>query len=233
MIRLGPIVNGRITNTGCVLCEWMRDRGCQEVALASAYVTNGGLRRLYQSLRTLVQQRGRKCRILTGVKDCFTDPEALAGLARLSKNSSGRLTVKVSRNSRFHAKLYLIQLGKRSVALTGSANITADGMGLDGEFSVEIEGPSTDSIWRRFWRWFEEEFSNAHEVDERFLEVYSGVHKRVSAERAHGIDDRLPALLRAVFRRALHFALHEQLARLTRTARLRHPASGLRQSTNS
>jgi HKD family nuclease len=198
MANVGPITNGKLVNTGRVLSELMDDPACQQAALASAYVTKAGLRRLLASVKRLVQGRGRTIRILTGLKDYFTDPEALAILWHLARKSKGRLVVRVSRNLRFHAKLYLVDLGKWSVTIVGSANLTSEGLATDGELSALIKTMASDKISKRFWAWFDKEFTSARDLDERLIETYRRARKSNRPVQTRIKDKRLLAMLRGI-----------------------------------
>lgn len=196
MHKFGPIVNGKVTTTGGVLSHWMTSAACKHAALASAYVTSAGVKAIIPSLKKAVLKRGISVRLLTGIKDYFSDPAALASLLNLAQRSKGRLAVKLSRNPRFHAKLYLFDLETKTVCITGSANLTSGGMRVDGELSAQIESPKPNPSMGRFWQWFEDEYDRARTLDATLLTAYQKAWKKLRAKPPNRQDDVHQELLR-------------------------------------
>lgn len=171
-VGFGPITNGQVTNTGQVIRRWLNDPACTEFAIASAYVTLSGLRALQPDLTRAFTRGNMHVRFLTGIKDCFTEVESLEYLLRLANRFPERLTVRLSRNPRFHAKCFLFKVDSLSKVIVGSANLTSGGMTVDGELSIQIETDRENPSASRLWRWFEREFRNATTLDEKLLGAY-------------------------------------------------------------
>jgi HKD family nuclease len=178
----------------------MRESKCTEVALASGYLTLTGVKHLQPALKQALGRGGVSVKVLTGIKDNFTEGEALAYLLRLRSQYPDRLSIRLSRNTRFHAKCYLFGIGDVSKVVIGSANLTSAGMSTDGELSVQLEGKWQNPSLLRFWGWFQRQFRSATELDERLLEAYrnSWVDTRPNRPPNNDARKRLLHLLRPV-----------------------------------
>lgn len=195
MFTLGPVTNGKVNDTGRTLSRWIDHASCRRIAIASAYVTSAGLRSVIGPIKRAVLQRGISVRILISVKDCFTEPGAVTSLMRLSSQCPDRMRVRLSRNPRFHAKVYLFDLQSKAVCIAGSANVTAGGMRTDGELSVQIETSMTDRSTKRIWRWFDDQWEGARDVREDLLSSYRLAYEKGHVEPAAG-NDHFKRLLR-------------------------------------
>ncbi len=122
--------------------EW-----AEQVDIASAFVTSKALNHLENSLaKAQSEKRQLTVRLLFGLYQRFTPPEALKMMLDLQKKYPSRLYVQVARNKRFHWKLYIFR--KRSLRrfYIGSANFTEDALTSEGELSVKLTTNTSDAI---------------------------------------------------------------------------------------
>src|SRR5438128_1754702 len=71
--------------------------------------------------------RGR-VRIVTGLYQHVTEPAALWLLLKAQQQLNGRLQARLARDLRFHRKLYLLVNGKECFVISGSSNMTSEGL---------------------------------------------------------------------------------------------------------
>jgi len=114
-----------------------------QVAFASA----NGVGILLPWLRK-VAARG-KVRIVTGLYQAVTEPSALRLLLTAQRQTKGRLEARLARDPRFHRKLYFTRNGKACCIISGSSNLTAEGLKSAGEFNLLVRLPNTDPRVRR------------------------------------------------------------------------------------
>jgi HKD family nuclease len=102
--------------------------GCNQIDIAVAFVTAAGL----DSLEFLLKQAASKgsVRVITGLYQGFTEPKALWTLLRAQEETGGRLSVRVSRDDRFHWKAYMLVKRDSAKVVIGSSNHPFQG-GLD------------------------------------------------------------------------------------------------------
>jgi len=117
------------------------------VDIAVAFISATGLNQLLPSLQQ-VASRG-EVRILTGLYQGITDPQALRTLLRVQTQTHGQLSVRVSREPKFHRKVYLVKGGNTVKAIIGSSNLTSDGLHSGGELNVFLSCPATSAPMRR------------------------------------------------------------------------------------
>ena len=144
---------------------------CQHLDIAVAFITASGLQSILHLLKT-VAHRGR-VRILTGLYQGFTDPKALAVLLREQTAMSGRLSVRISDDPRFHWKTYFL-IGKRSAtAIIGSSNMTAEGLTESGELNVVLTTGHEAKDFRQLHDVFEKNWQKrGTPLDERIVAEY-------------------------------------------------------------
>lgn len=168
--------------------------------IASAFITPAAIRRLESALGVArKEKRAVKVRVVFGLYQRFTPPEALRRLVRLHKNYPGVFFVRVARNNRFHWKLYSFSKGAARRLYIGSANFTEDGLSAEGELSVKISANSGDSISKALQSEFERIWRNE---DESFLLSAGCIKKYDNLKRPTFVvskpaqDDALRRILR-------------------------------------
>ena len=122
--------------------EW-----AEQVDIASAFVTTRALNHLEIALEQAQgEKRPLKVRLLFGLYQRFTPPQALSKMLDLRKKYPSRLYVRVARNSRFHWKLYIFRKGSSRRLYIGSSNLTEDALTSSGELSVKLTAKASDAI---------------------------------------------------------------------------------------
>lgn len=111
---------------------------CTEFCASVAFITQGGLTSLLQNLKQL-QERGVRARILTTDYLTFTDPVALARLAKLS-NVEVRLfrTAGAVSEAGFHTKGYLFRTEHDWRFVIGSSNLTSKALTTSCEWNTRL-----------------------------------------------------------------------------------------------
>lgn len=154
-----------------------------DVSLAVAFVTTGGLDAILGPLQG-VAGRG-KVRIVVGLYQCVTEPQALRTLLRLQRSTKGTVSVRLSREPGFHRKVYLLRTRGTLHAITGSSNLTKEGLSSGGElnslFSMDAKTPSA----RRIAQVFEDEWSSHHSVPLTQARIEAYAKQRGSQKPSH------------------------------------------------
>lgn len=146
-------------------------KSASRVDIAVAFISASGLNQLLPSLLR-VASRG-EVRILTGLYQGITDPRALRTLLRIQRQTRGCLSVRVSRESKFHRKLYIVRAGGRVKAVVGSSNLTSDGLSSGGELNVYLSSAANSAPMRRLSATFDEDWeSRAVPLDEEIIGRY-------------------------------------------------------------
>lgn len=101
---------------------------------AVAFFTDAGLSGLHSALATAARQ-GR-VRLLTGLYQGVTEPDALRWALDLQAKNRGKFQARLSPQLRFHWKLYILRYSHKTVTIVGSANFTGDGLTKRGEFCL-------------------------------------------------------------------------------------------------
>lgn len=88
-------------------------------------------------------------RIVTGLYQAVTEPAALWLLLKAQQQSNGRLAARLARDLRFHRKLYVFRDGTTCSVISGSSNLTGEGLKSSGEFNLLARLPRTAPETRR------------------------------------------------------------------------------------
>ncbi len=161
------------------LLTYLRAAGasCRQIDIAVAFVTASGLGSILHLLKK-VARRGQ-VRILTGLYQGFTSPNALAALLREQTATRGRLTVRISTDPRFHWKAYLLTGNRSATAVIGSSNLTIEGLTESGELNVVLTTRPDAKDFGQFCKVFEKTWANrATPLDKRIVDDYRGWHQK-------------------------------------------------------
>jgi HKD family nuclease len=126
-----------------------RLRRASNVSIAVAFVTRAGLDDIVQALRQVAANGS--VRLLTGLYQKVTEPEALRTLLRIQEETRGRFSVRLSREPRFHRKLYLLYSRKNATAIIGSSNLTSEGLRSGGELNLIARLPKGVASRQKAW----------------------------------------------------------------------------------
>ena len=131
--------------------------GASSVEVQVAFTTRSGLDALLSRLRKVVT-KGR-VRFLTGLYQSNTEPEALRMLLKAQTQTGGRLEVRLSNETNFHRKAYLIKTMASAQVVLGSSNLTANGLVSGGELNALLSFPlastkakEASAVFDRAWR---------------------------------------------------------------------------------
>lgn len=192
-IRIAPIDNRGPNNVEAILRK--RLERATYVRFASAFVTDKGLTSLLSALQRAAQKG--PVEVLTGLYQSTTEPAALSALLGAS-NASKAFSARLSRETHFHQKLYVIESGNRTTVIVGSSNFTETGLRSHGEVSTLIEGPSRSPELRAFVLHFEREWRNAKGVTSPMIEAYAKQRK------ANPPATTKPVRLKAILKHSSH-----------------------------
>lgn len=166
--------------------------------IASAFVTPAALKRIRTAL-TQAQKNKRPLmvRLLFGLYQRFTSPQAMSEMLSLRKAHPSRFFVRVARNNRFHWKMYSFGRGGQRRLYVGSANFTSDGLAADGELSLKVTAKSADAVVKAAEAEFEATWQeDSFPLDKATLEKYARLARPKEIFVAPQKDDAIFALLR-------------------------------------
>jgi HKD family nuclease len=126
--------------------------------IAVGFVTASGLARIAYLLRG-VAGRGH-VRVLTGLFQGVTEPQALRSLLREQEQTKGRVSVRLSTNPHFHWKSYFILKRSHGTAIVGSSNLTKDGLQRPGELNVVLSMAKRSKRFRDLHGVFDDQWRN-------------------------------------------------------------------------
>ncbi|HWE94277.1 MAG TPA: phospholipase D-like domain-containing protein [Tepidisphaeraceae bacterium] len=154
---LGVIENAGPNHLRGFLNEHIRTS--TNVDIAVAFVTGPGLAQLLPILKK-ASMRG-SVRLLTGLYQCFTDPQALKLLLAQQIDTNNRLAVRLSTDPHFHWKAYFLTMRQKAIAVVGSSNLTAEGLAGTGEYNAVISLRKKSAAFRSLCKPFEKEWTRA------------------------------------------------------------------------
>ena len=157
------------------ISDWIEQlsQKANKAFLASAYLTEDGIKIIEKSIKTILKQKG-EVSILTGGMGGVTTPKALRQLLTL-KTRWANLSVRFV-NSRFHLKSFLFSTDNQLTAIVGSANLTGNGLTEDGEQSLLVSVPKNHRIAREIMAPFDEFWGDEYvtmELTENVIKEYS------------------------------------------------------------
>ncbi|OQA93944.1 MAG: hypothetical protein BWY27_00010 [Bacteroidetes bacterium ADurb.Bin234] len=128
-----------------------------EVFIAVAFVTEAGLDEIIQPLRQVASQG--KVRLLTGLYQRVTEPKALKKLLRIQKETRGNFSVRLSREPKFHRKVFVLENRTRATAIVGSSNLTREGLRNGGELDMMVSLSPSSSSYKRLKKALEKDWN--------------------------------------------------------------------------
>ena len=127
-----------------------------EVCIAVAFVTRSGLDVIAQPLREVATQG--KVRLITGLYQRVTEPQALDALLEIQNESRGQFSVRLSKEPHFHRKIYLLEYKSQAIAIVGSSNMTKEGLQSGGELNLLLSLPQISPSFNELKSTFEKEW---------------------------------------------------------------------------
>ena len=170
-------------------------RGAQNLGIASAYMTQGGLDQISRSIESALE-RGGKAAIIHGADAVVTDPGVIGRLNSWSGQYPNlhyriRLSGGLSARPLFHPKFYWSeQPDGMNTCVVGSSNLTVPGLSKNIEVNAVIRGPSESESIQECRHAFDGLLSDSSLISpgDGFLGVYREIHRqeRLRQERRRG-----------------------------------------------
>ena len=148
----------------------------KSVDIAVAFVTLAGLSDLLPVLKKA--SMNGSVRLLTGLYQCFTEPEALRVLLAEQTDTADRLSVRLSTDPHFHWKAYFLLKGGKATAVIGSSNLTAEGLGGSGEFNAVFSMSAKSPAYKSLRKPFEEEWKLAKPLHREQIDKYANARPK-------------------------------------------------------
>jgi HKD family nuclease len=145
-------------------------RHATSVRIAVAFVTRKGLNQIIQPLRQVAAHG--KVLLVTGLYQHVTEPSALANLFNVQKQSTGRFQIRISREPKFHKKIYLSQKHQRLSIFIGSSNLTAEGMRSRGETNIAIRSTMNSPTGKQIGEAFEKDWQYSVDLSPHIIRRY-------------------------------------------------------------
>lgn len=151
---------------------------CEEFRFSVAFLTKSGTAVLINTFKEL-EERNIKGKILVSQYLNFTQPHALRDLLKFNNLDSRIVT-----NRNFHAKGYLFKKEEQFNLIVGSSNLTANALSSNTELNIKITATPESKIIKEVIKEFDSEFSNAVQLDEKFISEYESVYKEIESRRS-------------------------------------------------
>jgi HKD family nuclease len=129
-------------------------RSASDVRLQVAFASFAGVNSILSALQRAASQG--PVRIITGLYQFVTEPAALRLLMRAAEASNGRIQIRLSADTKLHAKLYIIHGNDRVYCVIGSSNLSAEGLSSSGELNLLFADRSTNITIRNLNRRFDD-----------------------------------------------------------------------------
>jgi superfamily II DNA or RNA helicase len=165
---------------------------CTEFMFSIAFITNGGLTTLLNSLKDL-EKRGIKGKILTTNYQNFNNPKLFRKLLTLN----GMVEVKVYDHGNFHTKGYIFKRDDESTIIIGSSNLTQEALTKNNEWNLKINSSMNGSLVKEIEQEFNTSWSNSKILTNEWINEYEvtfnekniiEIGKTVQAKKQTGIQ---------------------------------------------
>lgn len=155
---------------------------CDKFDISVAFITDGGIAPLLQTLKTL-EERGIKGRILTTDYLEFSDPKALRKLAELS-NIELKMYMTEEAGEGFHTKGYIFKNKDIYRIITGSSNMTQKALSVNREWNTKIVSTEYGEYVKEILSEFESLWNSKYSLNfEDFIETYELNYKIIKDQR--------------------------------------------------
>lgn len=159
-------------------------RTCDAFFISVAFITEGGVAPLMQTLREL-EEKGVRGRILTTDYRVFTQPKALL---RLSKFKNIEIKIYKVENEDcgygFHTKGYIFKKGDVYRILTGSSNLTLNALTKNKEWNTKIISTENGEYTRHIFDEFDALWnSDRAKTYDDYFDDYSSLYNSVVAHQ--------------------------------------------------
>jgi superfamily II DNA or RNA helicase/HKD family nuclease len=139
---------------------------CDEFWFSVAFVTNGGIAALMETLIALKKKK-IKGKILASQYLNFTHPEALRRIMQFEN-----IELKIATKGNFHSKGYLFRKGNVFDLIIGSSNLTQTALSTNKEWNLKISATDNSELIGVAVAEFRQEFEVAQKVKKKYLIEY-------------------------------------------------------------
>jgi HKD family nuclease len=129
-----------------------------DVAVGVAFVTQSGLDDILQTLRQVAV--GGRVRLLTGLYQKVSEPQALKTLLRVQEETRGQFSVRLSTEPQYHRKVYILRGKSNTAVIVGSSNLTREGLRSGGELNVVVRFPKGALAGKKLTGAFEDDWKH-------------------------------------------------------------------------
>lgn len=166
---------------------------CDKFDISVAFITDGGIAPLLQTLKTL-EERGIKGRILTTDYLEFSDPKALRKLAELS-NIELKMYMTEEAGEGFHTKGYIFKNKDIYRIITGSSNMTQKALSVNREWNTKIVSTEYGEYVKEILSEFESLWNSKYSLNfEDFIETYELNYKIIKDQRKIASSKKIASL---------------------------------------
>lgn len=166
---------------------------CDKFDISVAFITDGGIAPLLQTLKTL-EERGIKGRILTTDYLEFSDPKALRKLAELS-NIELKMYMTEGAGEGFHTKGYIFKNKDIYRIITGSSNMTQKALSVNREWNTKIVSTEYGEYVKEILSEFESLWNSKYSLNfEDFIETYELNYKIIKDQRKIASSKKIASL---------------------------------------
>lgn len=124
----------------------MKTEQWNSITFCSAFLTKSAAESIIELIKNIKTRRDIEITIIIGVKNNFTEPDAIKILLDYIEDSSRnnlKFSLKVPQDNNFHIKCYVFLNESEGKAIVGSANLTDNGLESNGELMVEVDDNKT------------------------------------------------------------------------------------------
>lgn len=144
-----------------------RIRESDEISIAVAFLSNSGVERIIEAIRTRKEKDG-KISIITSLGHDITEPDALRKLLEYE------VDCKIIDSDTFHPKLYIFKKAGDFCCIIGSSNLSEGGLFSNYEANVILRGNDSDSSIKESIDYFSDLWENPDciSLDEQIINIY-------------------------------------------------------------
>jgi superfamily II DNA or RNA helicase/HKD family nuclease len=157
---------------------------CEEFFFSVAFVTNGGVAVLIETLKEL-EQREVHGRIIVSEYQYFTEPRALERLIGF-KNLEVLI---ISEEQHLHSKAYILRNSRTISLIIGSSNLTAEALCKNQEWNLKVTASSQGSLILDTFEEFGRLYKCATPVTLEWLDTYKKIYQQQHEIKKRVIDD--------------------------------------------
>ena len=166
---------------------------CDSFQISVAFITNGGVTPLLQTLKEL-EKRNIPGKILTTNYLCFSEPKALEKLSELSNITLRMYDVEAAEQG-FHTKGYIFKKDEIYRIIIGSSNLTRDALTINREWNTKIISTEKGEMVNDILNEFNELWDSEYTLDfDEFYENYKLRYNIIKEQRRIAKEDPITSI---------------------------------------